>query len=102
MKFPLSICLLWVGVIPTNGEPTIPKERPPVRPAEEIGVHAKWTESEEMFRRIKIPPAPPLSPTDAFKTFRMAPGYRLELVAAEPMVQNPISFEFDPQGRIWV
>lgn len=36
------------------------------------------------------------------KTFRIAPGYRLELVASEPMVQNPISFDFDPQGRIWV
>src|SRR5215510_14885682 len=49
-----------------------------------------------------VPPAPPLSPDEALKTFRVAPGYRLEPVAAEPMVQNPISFEFDPDGRIWV
>lgn len=35
------------------------------------------------------------------KTFKVAPGFRLEQVAAEPLVRNPIFFEFDPDGRIW-
>lgn len=43
-----------------------------------------------------------LSPQDALKTFHMPPGYRLELVAAEPLVQNPILMEFDGDGRLWV
>ena len=63
---------------------------------------AEWEKSAELFQRIKVPPAPPLSPEEAVKTFRVAPGYRLELVAAEPLVQNPVFFEFDPDGRIWV
>ena len=46
--------------------------------------------------------APALSPADALKTFHMAPGYRLELVAAEPLVQDPILMEFDGDGRLWV
>ncbi len=63
---------------------------------------AQWEKGAEMLQRLNVPPAPPLSPEEALKTFRVAPGYRLELVAAEPMVQNPIAFEFDPDGRIWV
>lgn len=45
---------------------------------------------------------PPLSPADALKTFTMAPGYHLELVAAEPLVKDPILMEFDGDGRLWV
>jgi mono/diheme cytochrome c family protein/glucose/arabinose dehydrogenase len=63
---------------------------------------AEWEKGADLLKRIKVPPAPPLPPEEALKTFRVAPGFRLELVAAEPMVQNPISFEFDPAGRIWV
>ena len=63
---------------------------------------AQWEKGAEMLKKINVPPAPALSPEEALKTFRVAPGFRLELVAAEPMVQNPISFEFDPDGRIWV
>jgi putative membrane-bound dehydrogenase-like protein len=32
----------------------------------------------------------------------MAPGYHLELVASEPLVQDPIVMDWDPQGRLWV
>ena len=45
---------------------------------------------------------PPLSPEDAMKTFSMPPGYHLQLVAAEPLVKDPILMEFDPDGRMWV
>jgi len=52
--------------------------------------------------REKIPPAPPLSPDEALKTFKLAPGFRIELVAAEPLIESPIALAFDPDGRIWV
>jgi len=63
---------------------------------------AEWEKGQELFDRVDVPPAPPLSPEEALKTFTLAPGYRMELVASEPMVQSPISFEFDPEGRLWV
>jgi mono/diheme cytochrome c family protein/glucose/arabinose dehydrogenase len=51
----------------------------------------------------KVPDtSPPLSPEDALKTFFMAPGYHLELVASEPMIQEPVAMDWDPQGRLWV
>jgi mono/diheme cytochrome c family protein/glucose/arabinose dehydrogenase len=46
--------------------------------------------------------SPVLSPAAAMKTFFMPPGYRLELVTSEPMVQDPIAIDFDPDGRMWV
>jgi mono/diheme cytochrome c family protein/glucose/arabinose dehydrogenase/HEAT repeat protein len=79
-----------------------PPERPRPRPPSNLTGWADWENAEELLRRIKVPPAPPLSPDEALKTFRLAPGYRIELVAAEPMVNSPIFFEFDPDGRIWV
>ena len=45
--------------------------------------------------------APVLSPADALKTFSMPPGYRLELVASEPLIQDPILIDWDPAGRLW-
>jgi len=50
-----------------------------------------------------VPDAQPaLTPEQALETFTMAPGYRLELAAAEPLVQDPILAEFDGDGRLWV
>ena len=45
--------------------------------------------------------APVLSPAEALATFSLPPGFRLELVASEPMIQDPIMIEWDPAGRLW-
>ena len=45
--------------------------------------------------------SPALSPEEALKTFYMPPGYHLELVASEPLIQDPIVMDWDPQGRLW-
>ncbi len=49
-----------------------------------------------------VPPSPALSPEEALKTFKLAPGFRIELVASEPLVEDPVAVAFDPDGRIWV
>lgn len=46
--------------------------------------------------------SPALTPEDALKTFFMPPGYHLELVASEPLVQAPVAFDWDLDGRLWV
>ena len=43
-----------------------------------------------------------LSPEEAMKTFSMPPGFRVELVASEPMIESPILMDFDADGRLWV
>jgi mono/diheme cytochrome c family protein/glucose/arabinose dehydrogenase len=46
--------------------------------------------------------SPVLSPDEAVKTFFMPPGYRVELVAAEPLIHDPTAVDWDLQGRLWV
>ena len=50
----------------------------------------------------KIPAAPVVSPADAPATFALEEGFELELVAAEPMIHDPVALAFDGNGRIWV
>lgn len=56
----------------------------------------------EVVPRENIPPAPVLSPEAEAATFRLAPGFHAELVAAEPLVTTPVTMQFDPRGRLWV
>lgn len=96
----LCILTLTSHLVAQTG--TIPVDRPRARPASALTGWADWEKGEELLKRIQVPPAPVLSAEDEAKTFKLAPGYRAELVACEPMVQCPIFFEFDPEGRIWV
>ncbi len=48
------------------------------------------------------PPSPALSAEEALATIQVKPGYRVELVAAEPMVEDPVAISFDEDGRLWV
>ena len=50
----------------------------------------------------KIPPAPVLPPNEALKSFKLQPGFRIEVAAAEPLVHDPVQIAFDPDGRLWV
>ena len=44
----------------------------------------------------------PRSPEDALASFRLRPGFRIELMAAEPVVVDPIAFDWSADGRLWV
>ena len=46
--------------------------------------------------------APPVPPSRVLSTFEIAPGFKIELAAAEPMIQAPIAGAFDADGRLWV
>lgn len=49
-----------------------------------------------------IPLSPALTAADELKTFQVAPGFHVELVAAEPLVGDPVAMAFSPDGRLWV
>jgi mono/diheme cytochrome c family protein/glucose/arabinose dehydrogenase len=98
--FAAALTLAAIEQVPQSG--STPQERPRTRPPSELTGWADWEQADALLARITVPPAPALDPVAALKTFRLAPGYRIELVAAEPMVNSPIFFDFDPDGRIWV
>jgi putative heme-binding domain-containing protein len=52
--------------------------------------------------------SPPVSPTEALSpaeqraTFKLPPGFEIQLVASEPEIQKPMNMAFDTRGRLWV
>ncbi len=47
-------------------------------------------------------PNAPRSPADAIRAMTVPHGFRVELVAAEPDIVNPVAMTFDERGRIWI
>ena len=50
----------------------------------------------------EVPDIPPVEPDKVLETFRIKKGFRLELVAHEPMVVDPIQMAFDEDGRLYI
>lgn len=44
----------------------------------------------------------PKSPEEELACFKVEPGYKVELVAAEPLVIDPVAIAFDARGRMFV
>jgi len=51
---------------------------------------------------LDTPPAPELSPTKALGSFSIAPGFKIELVASEPLVVDPVAITWDELGDLYV
>jgi putative membrane-bound dehydrogenase-like protein len=45
---------------------------------------------------------PPRSPTAALRSFHVRAGFEVRLAAAEPLVTDPVAFDWGPDGRLWV
>ena len=71
-------------------------------PPQAGAVHSKNAGPEKVELKFKLPPPAPLSPEEAMKTFAVEKGFRIELVASEPMIESPVAMSFDDQGRLYV
>lgn len=47
-------------------------------------------------------PGPALKPSEAISRMKVPTGFKVELVASEPMIVNPVAMCFDEKGRIWI
>jgi len=72
MCFALGACMKWIKIVKPQNSP---------------------------IQSLPDPVAPALSPAESMKTIRVPDGYRLELVASEPMVQEPVAIAWDGNGR---
>ena len=45
---------------------------------------------------------PPVEPAAAEKTFHTLDGFHMDLIAAEPLVTDPVAMAYDERGRAWV
>lgn len=46
--------------------------------------------------------APPKSPQESLACLQIEPGFKIELIAAEPLVRDPVAIAFDQHGQIFV
>ncbi|HVR37050.1 MAG TPA: PVC-type heme-binding CxxCH protein [Methylomirabilota bacterium] len=58
--------------------------------------------AEPGLEEADLPRVPPTEPGDAPNTFEARPGFRMERVASEPLVMDPIAMAFDEEGRLFV
>src|SRR5882672_9186560 len=52
--------------------------------------------------RGRLPSSAPTPAGDATKTFRVLDGFRMDLLAAEPLVASPVAMAYDENGRAYV
>ncbi|MBW3601060.1 MAG: cytochrome C, partial [Planctomycetes bacterium] len=62
-------------------------------------VSAAW--AQDPFQ-AGVRPTDPLSPAEEEASFRLPPGFEIQLVAAEPEIQKPLNMAFDARGRLWI
>lgn len=60
-----------------------------------VSMTACWLTSTRAF-------AQGFSPEDALSRMTVADGFAVDLVAAEPVVRQPVAIDFDDRGRLWV
>ena len=50
----------------------------------------------------ELPRLPMKDPGEALRAMVARPGFRVELIAAEPMLRSPVAVDFDEDGRLYV
>jgi putative membrane-bound dehydrogenase-like protein len=51
---------------------------------------------------LSIAEPPPKSPRDSLACIRVRPGFKVDLAANEPLVVDPVAFDWGPDGKLWV
>ncbi|MGS0527423.1 DUF7133 domain-containing protein [Zobellia nedashkovskayae] len=51
---------------------------------------------------VKDPPVVFMTPEESMKTMHLPEGYHMELVASEPMINEPVTIAWGPDGKLYV
>lgn len=70
--------------------------------AEQVTVHFKASERAAPNVTSREPESKPKSPAESLRSLHLPPGFEASIVAAEPQVLDPVAFDWDEQGRLWV
>lgn len=66
---------------------------------EQVGAHFAAAERTAPKPR---PESEPRSPEESLKSLHLPGGFEAKIVAAEPLVFDPVAFDWDTKGRLWV
>ena len=62
-----------------------------------LSIAGRFVRAEEPLPRVK-----PLEPAEALKSFRCQHGFEMQLLAAEPLVTDPVAMDYDEHGCAFV
>ena len=91
---------LSAGPFAAQNPPAAPAGQTPALPPPTGGTLSSTTNAGADFSAK--PPVRARTPQDEARTFVLPPGYRMELVVAEPQVISPAVIRFDGNGRMYV
>ena len=97
-----SLCLVAGAFLlsqtppPQGGTGTPPPQAPP---AGRGGLDAQMAMGADFSPK---PPVVRLSPDEEQKRFLLPPGYRIEPVLTDPLIEDPVGVTFDGNGRMYV
>src|SRR5262249_46391459 len=58
--------------------------------------------SKEELAALAYPPGGPIAPGKSAGEIALHPDFDLSLVASEPLIEKPISIDWDARGRMWI
>ena len=61
-----------------------------------------WADNSQKLFNTQELSTPFLKPTEALRAITVPKGFRVQLAASEPMVQQPIDMAWDERGRLWI
>jgi len=67
-----------------------------------LGAAASHASGDEPDYSAELPRVPATEPDQALGTFAVIPPFHMELVAAEPIIADPVAMAFDENGRLFV
>jgi mono/diheme cytochrome c family protein/glucose/arabinose dehydrogenase len=101
-----SVVATLIGGVGIAHEPqNPPPQTPPAAPAQPAPGRGGGTLSSTSQAGADFSPKPPIkarTPQEQAQSFILPPGYRMELVVAEPDVISPAVVKFDGNGRMYV
>ncbi|MGY8770042.1 MAG: PVC-type heme-binding CxxCH protein, partial [Pirellulales bacterium] len=74
----------------------------------EVKAHFEAAGVKQIEKTAKAQPVPqavaptPVDADQAVKTIHVRDGYEVQLVAAEPLVKDPVAIDWGPDGKLWV
>lgn len=88
-------CLIGGAIVHTRGTPAAqaPTGQSPNPLQAQIDLGADFSEK---------PPVKRLDPADEQKHFQLPPGFRIEPVLTDPLIEDPVGITFDGNGRMYV
>ena len=88
-------CVIGSVIVHTSGSPAAQAQAgQPANPLQgQIDLGADFSEK---------PPIKRLDPADEQKRFQLPPGFRIEPVLTDPLIEDPVGITFDGNGRLYV